>query len=371
MIRFSTILLFILSTGCTRIKNDTEQLVLTDSVKCELPSTFTIDSVQVDTVNLNLGDLSDFYFKDDYLIIQNSKGKLIRFKPSDTKPLKTTLTNDIDNFTIGDDQEIYYSKKGQVYKLNSDRSVRIAKVDSLIRFLRVNSSGDKFAVTDWGIVELNTGKLFFPDSLPNDPFTYDEFWYRPSCVFFDSHDNLWIGFDYGEWGGNIISFNTKTKQFNPVDFDTLKLGAMPIKSLFEGSDNIIYATSGMMHFDAGGAILSIQKFKTRLIYDKMLRYTDVNDSTIGEYIGPGVFNFDNQSVIYYSNLGFHQGRLSGDKFCTVTFLHQQLKWKFGQEMAVGYDMNVKKMMIMEGGMIFLSTNNGIGYLKGNELTYFK
>lgn len=216
-----------------------------------------LDSVNVDSVSKYLGTFSNFQIVNSTILILTDSGKLFSLPIGEFRASPNILSDSVTAFTVGADGDVYVSReKGSVYRLTNSRSRHnVASIDSTIHVLRFNSKNSGYAITDRGIVSLSNSKLFFPDSLQNKPFILDNFWSNPSCAFVDTEDNLWVGFNYGEWGGNIVVFDTKTDKFNMIDFDTLRPSLTPIMSLFEGKDGVIYATSGLMHFEISGELL--------------------------------------------------------------------------------------------------------------------
>ncbi|MBT1686852.1 NHL repeat-containing protein [Dawidia soli] len=341
---------------------------------CGLSTIVPLDSIDVDSVNHSLGTFTDFHIIDSTVLLLTDSGKLFRVPMDALGTSPEFLLDSVTAFTASADGSICASREnGSVDRLTRMGTARVTSIDSTVHILRFNSKNVGYAVTDRGIISLSSSKLFFPDSLQNSPFTIDDFWNKPRCAFVDSDDNLWVGFNYGEWGGNIVVFDTKTEQFKMIEFDTLRPSSAPIMSLFEGKNGVIYATSGLMHFDIAGGIFAIENFKAKLIYDKFAWNVSENDITnVGEYIGPGAFNEKNKQVLYYSNLGFSYASYEDGLFCSVSYWKPRLLWRYGQSMAVGYGMNVTKIQFTKNGsLVFLTTANGIGFLNGDHLIFYK
>nr|WP_067058349.1 hypothetical protein [Mucilaginibacter sp. L294] len=113
--------------------------------------------------------------------------------------------------------------QSRIKRLNADKSWSvIGNYGQMIAAVAFNSKNDCFLVTDAGIVDISTKKIYRPDS----SFFHSE-WsgmqtkkeWRPSeiekmlPVFIDSYDNLWTIVDHGEWGQDLFIFSTTAKKF--------------------------------------------------------------------------------------------------------------------------------------------------------------
>jgi hypothetical protein len=337
----------------------------------------SLGAISIDTLVNGGYDYSDFIMFDQGILVLSEKGELF-YWPYDSQRvsrLKVKREN-ISAIASGVAQNLYaVAQKKTVYKYDSSgKENRVGTSDSIIHLIRVNSKGDVFAITSYGIYSIRDQVNYFPDSLLNDPFTVDKYWDEPSTAWLDSADNLWIGFDYGEWGGNIISFDTRSRKFNKISVDTAIDYLNPVQSIFPGPDGITYATCGMMHVGLAGGILLIDKnFQCKIIYDKFEMSFGLQDSIdTGEYIGPGAFSHSSGNILYYSDLGFFYAKYENDIFCKSFFYKPKLTWTSGQRLAVGSAMNVRKIHFIDHKkFIFLTRKNGVGYINQNRLTFLK
>lgn len=338
-----------------------------------------LDSVEVDTVFAIHGNYRDLLVTRRGVIALSNDGKLFLWKPGSKSVRRLTDRSHISAIALDKDENIYFVERDKtIYRYHATGKLKlIGRLDSVIHRLAVNSNKEVFAITSYGIYDMDNLKKFFPDSLPNNPFVIPKFWYKPSCTLVDSADNLWVGFAYGEWGGNLISFNTITRKFNPILFDSMQLSLMPVMSIFEGDNKTVYATSGLMHFVVSGDIVAIKNSTARVIYDRRAEPEQDYESTdprtdLGEYIGPGAFDHVSGQLLYYSNDGFFYANISGSLFCKGLYYKPKLLWRHGQEMAVGAEMNVEKIQLLgDREFLFLTSESGIGYLNHDKLTFFK
>lgn len=219
-------------------------------------------------------------------------------------------------------------------------------------------------------------------------------------LFVDKNNYLWFTYDAGEWGGDICFLNLKNGKFiydiydnNGTEFPYNFSIGFGIKGITYSKDNL-FVSSSRMHFSISGEISKINKennvyqichnkdILTRTSIDTLRkRYVNVSDvnlkniqeSCVEEYLGPIQFNPFNNSVYYYSNFGFFKLEEFDDcNFSKKLLFRPWIYWTDGLPDAVGYQMNVTKFeFISEKELVFLTTNNGIGYYNGTEVKYFQ
>ena len=235
-----------------------------------------------------------------------------------------------------------------------------------------------YLVTPKGIIDGVTRKVYFPERYTN-PVAWYKFgweWHAPVCCM-DPNDDLWLGFRYGEWGGDIFIFNTRTKKFLAPRLKKLTMSLNPVQSICSGAGKI-YVTTGMNHLGmTEGRIAVFDRLKATVIFNgdpDTARYPHRNDWTLeGEFIGPAAFNDVNHCLYFYSQHGIFKGDVSGDlsnldKWEKVA--SPKLLWSSGQPDAVGAPMNVLKMAFSDDmRLIFLSQLNGIGVVNGDSIVF--
>ena len=258
--------------------------------------------------------------------------------------------------------------KGKVYNITSD------------------SHSKPYLVTDSGIYDVVNKKTYLPDS----SFRLNAVifgWRKPSVVFMDKDDNIWIGSGHGEWGGGLYVFNTKAGKFIKPALNEAWL--LPVKSIFE-DDSTVYVSGGLQHFEMFGNIIKFNNYSCRMLFSSKphseTRAADIQEminrkykgpaiieeSIDGEYIGPATYRKENNSIYFYSQHGLFKGDKDDDlsKIDNWTKIASpKLHWRDGQPDAVGSPMNVLKMAFAPNGKLFILTqNDGIGVYDGKAFT---
>jgi hypothetical protein len=81
----------------------------------------------------------------------------------------------------------------------------------------------------------------------------------------DKEDWLWLGFDYGEWGGLLFVFDTRRQQFvqpQPGDFD---LAFNPIVSIIQAGQDL-YLAGSMRHMLTQSHIARVTKLTATTVF---------------------------------------------------------------------------------------------------------
>ncbi|ARK13361.2 hypothetical protein A6C57_25155 [Fibrella sp. ES10-3-2-2] len=334
----------------------------------------------------------DFVITDTIIWGLTTSGTLRPFTKADGKPAAKEVVNQSKIIAIGKDKAghlviadsskaiKYYDEKQRTWQL-------IANYTFTFYGLVFTTDNRCFAITDQGIEDVKTHKLYFAEKNVNNQIKQQTKWRLPACQYIDRHDNIWIGFGFGEWGGEVFIFDTATKTFvaptsNSDQPDRLA-GLSGVKSFFEDS-TAVYLTASTQHMMmTGGSIVKFDKFKATTLLTSRSRWSEPKPDQVagklmqlqhmiaGEYIGPATYNWFNNSIYFYSQHGFFRGNKSknlSDLKNWELLVKPELQWQSGQPDAVGSPMNVLKIEILaENTFIFLSQNDGIGYVYGNTI----
>jgi len=196
----------------------------------------------------------------------------------------------------------------------------------------------------------------------------------------DRADRIWLGFGYGEWGGNLFVFETTNNEFLTPILGSFNIALWPIKSFFEDSTSV-YLSSGLQHMNTYGTIIRFDNLKASTLLLCLSHWSEptgkdgMKTMINAEYIGPATFNEFSLSIYFYSQNGIFKGDKTKDLSKIENWeiiLKPNLHWNVGQRDAVGSPMNVLKMIIIDKNkFVFLSQKDGIGYFDGNKLSMLK
>ena len=324
----------------------------------------------------------DFVISDEYIYCLTNNDEIEIFNVSNGisterkihyKSKISILTKDNHNNLI------IVNEKNEVKKyIEDDKSWElISKSNNEIFGIVFNSKNNCYIITTNGIEDALTQKTYFSNKSLNEQITIDKHWRNLYCHHIDRHDNIWLGYDYGEWGGNLFIFDTKLMEFATPSLGEFKIELHPIKSFFEDS-TATYLTSGLHHlFSMSGIILRFDNLKASILFESDSYFknpkkkNNLSDLIDGEYIGPATYNSYDNSIYFYSQNGIYRGNSKKDLFTINNWdliIKPKLNWESGQPHVTGSPMNVLKLEITEKNtIVFLTQNDGVGYYDGQSL----
>jgi hypothetical protein len=189
----------------------------------------------------------------------------------------------------------------------------------------------------------------------------------------DSEGNIWLGYNHGEWGGDIYIFSTKENKFIVPQLKDFDITLNPIFAFSEAPDGV-YFSGGLSHLSTTtGYIGKFQHFTACvLFYNEINEWSKDSAKQKRHYIGPVCYNHWDDRLYIYSQHGIYKqkpnhGLSNAENWTLAT--QPELSWTHGQSNATGYAMNVSKIVaIGPGAFLFLKERTGIGYFNGKELT---
>lgn len=336
---------------------------------------------------------------------------------------KLLIENNVISFSKTTTKKLIIVKKnGQIINLDNNRNV-LDNINEKVYFIKSINDSSFIAVTEKGIY-LNKNYYKSKNNYriwkPKDKESKDSIFIKPTSIF-KSKDKLWLNFEFGESGSSLLIFDINEKAFNnqnllsgywyeqilgnfeyknqideylkkehPYIFknknslDLLFPNGLPvkhIKGIAFDDKNAVFFSQSLIHFLVSGDLFKIETYvenekeyyKINSVSKVLEMITNENKTkSLNEYIGTCSYNNFNNSFYYYSDKGFFKIIEKEDKTEKELFFKPNLKWDFGLSNALGYQMNVLKFeFISENEMIFLTSNNGIGYFNGTKVKYFQ
>jgi hypothetical protein len=337
----------------------------------------------------------DFAFDGKQIVVLTNTGTLTFF---DVKSRQSDTSLDIDAPVVA----VTIDKKGSVVVGDTNHLIKsydtqqkawhvLAQFSGKLTSILFNSQNQCFLVTNKGVVDPTTDITYFPDSSfsKNRQLRHTGNWFTPPVCYIDREDKLWLGFDHGEWGGDLFVFDTHKRTFVPVQTE-FNFELNPIDGFCEDQKNV-YASGGLSHmsmthgsvikFEAGvgSAILVSQDRETPVkleLEDPKTGKKRIRTAitwTGGHQIGPIAYNPVNNCLYFYSQYGFYKGDLKtglSDLKRWENILKPNLRWTAGRSNAVGSSINVLKMQFTtDGTLFFLAEYEGLGVYDGKDLSF--
>ncbi|KAB2807339.1 hypothetical protein [Phaeocystidibacter luteus] len=199
----------------------------------------------------------------------------------------------------------------------------------------------------------------------------DVYFTLPQYSFIDSQDRIWMTKSFGEFGGTLQIFDTRTRSELDANLDSVRFTGLFPLSVFEDDNQNIYITSGLQHFLNTGEIYSVRDNVATLVFDSddFKDTTRTTHSDRGIFVGPGAYNHNDNKMYFATTNGFYRSTIPNDgRIKEIELLFKpDLLWD-RESLAIGVSMSVKRIEFTEDNrLIFLTSNNGIGVYDGEEL----
>ena len=195
-----------------------------------------------------------------------------------------------------------------------------------------------------------------------------EFFRFPSCVFVDAHDVIWMTNFYGEFGGSFQLFDSKERKPLNRSIENLELGLFFPQSIFsDGKTDAVYIASGLQHLINSGDIFKIDNYTA----EKILNDDDF-DLNNRLFIGASTIDPVTQTLYIATQKGIYKTFLSKSRKIGILELlcEPKLRWE-REPLAMGAKMAIKKLLLVRGKLLFLTSQNGIGVFENGNISYLK
>ena len=247
---------------------------------------------------------------------------------------------------------------------------------SRIKEIFYTKRNDEYLLTDTGILNVKQNKSYLPDSSLNHQLRLPYAFRAYACTYIDSQDNIWLGYNHGEWGGDIYIFSTVENRFIAPKLKGFEIELSPIFAFTEGPEGV-YFSGGLSHLGMTSGYLGLfQNFTSKTLFQN--EYSEWPRDSIkreGYYIGPINYNQWDNSLYFYTQHGFYRCASNTDISKVKNWenvLKPELLWHYSQKNATGFEMNVSKILNTgPGAFMFLTELNGIGYFNDNKLIMFQ
>lgn len=378
------------------------------------------DSITAKEVRIFNTNYKEFEVVGSVVYSVTKNNNLVVFDLLSNKIIKTR--SNVVSVTKSRNNEIFYITTEN--KVISDKSNKISnKIVSNPYKLLLDKTNSPIIISDKGLIY--KGKLYEPKNIKYNYRFYGikslkdktRVFENPSLVYLDKKDRLWLTYDRGEFGEDVLFFDLNKKLFFEEDYlmidvdyphtkeynsryfreltetfpDKIKVTEkdtlyrfpyqMPIRHPIRGiveKEGRFFISQSLMHFGVTSNFSVLYDFdsdefyKSEEIQCQLLECDEFSYFGANEFIGPISLNRFNNSIYYYSHKGFFKIIESENKFDKKFIFKPWIFWSATNRNNLGYDINVTKFeFISEKEIVFLTTNNGIGYFNGKEVVYFR
>lgn len=319
------------------------------------------------------------------------------------------------------------NKMNEIYYINDEKEIKntFSEIKEKINFdfkcyrILLDNKNNTLLISNKGILYKN--KIFCPTQIKHHQKYYNyktKDFENPDLIYLDSKNRLWLTYDRGEFGYYLLFFDIEKKVFFEEDYlsvdvdietftnkekyfpllqkefpDKIKIKdkdtlynfphqlpiSKPIRGIAE-KGNRIFISQSLIHFFVYSSFSVIEKedadgfYKKYYITENLIEFTKniKNSKFAKEFLGPVQFNPFNNSLYYYTDKGFFKIIENENKFEREFIFKPWIFWTYSNRYNLGADINVTKFeFISENEIIFLTTNNGIGYFNGKTVKYYK
>lgn len=322
--------------------------------------------------------IKDMIAKDSLLYAVTTDGKLKCWNLSTEK--KNTVTHNL-RFTftaIGSDKQqnvVVGTNNGKLFTL-SDKGLQLLHAMQkpyTIEHIVFNSQNEPYLIIRNALYAPLTHTYWtaFPQQTTvgiRIEKRAKEFFRFPSCVFVDAHDVIWMTNFYGEFGGSFQLFDSKERKPLNRSIENLELGLFFPQSIFsDGKTDAVYIASGLQHLINSGDIFKIDNYTA----EKILNDDDF-DLNNRLFIGASTIDPVTQTLYIATQKGIYKTFLSESRKIGILELlcEPKLRWE-REPLAIGAKMAIKKLLLVRGKLLFLTSQNGIGVFENGNISYLK
>ncbi len=300
--------------------------------------------------------------------------------PSQPHDVKCITTDKRGNPVVANAQQ-------QILRLNSSNQQweTIGHYTGSLFAIVVNSEDLCFALSSKGIQNTRTGKFYFKSSVSLVWFGGPHELPKPCCVYLDKKDIMWAGFDFGEFGGDLLAFETRKQSY--IDFDKIKtpykqgfyrFHSTPIRSFYEDSSSL-HVVQSMRHLNLVETIITQIRNKTAKVVlhvENSPKFSDREPHWSKATIcaGTAAFNEENNSVYLYTQHGIVRANTSKDLSKPDSWknvVNTRLPFSEGKENHVGRMQNGAKLIVVnEHRFVLLVREKGIGFFGDSSVAFY-
>ena len=321
---------------------------------------------------------------------------------------------------------IFVNKQNKIIHFKSGNTKQI-KIQCEPYILVFDKNSNPIVISDKGLIYED--KIFEPLNVKHNHIFYGiksmedkkKVFMNPDLIFLDSKNRLWLTYDRGEFGEDILFFDLEKKEFyrdnylmldsdysltkdeDDIYFQDLKKtfpdeikvtekdtlykfpNQLPIFNPIRGiveKEGKLFISQSLIHFSVDSHFSLLYDFDSGDFYKSfnltkiLLEFVPYNqyekDLYVNEFLGPLHLSKFNNSVYYYSDKGFFRIIEDEGKYNKEFIFKPWITWSATNRNNLGADINVTKFeFISEKELVFLTTNNGIGYYNGTEVKYFQ
>lgn len=227
------------------------------------------------------------------------------------KDFMVELIQDVRYMTLNKDVLIVTTNNNEVWQYQKEEWKKVYKSENIINGIVHNSKGKVFLITNKGVEVMETSKTYPKKDSLNTQVKIGSEIVAPSTYFVDQQDLLWLGFNYGEWGGDVIVFDTAKEEYLTLTMNEVNIELLPVVSFFEVKESV-YFTSGLEHLINSGSIVQFYQFSAKEII-KIQSPSIFEESELDiDLLGAGTFSKEEEAIYVFAGRNILKGNVGDD-----------------------------------------------------------
>ena len=328
------------------------------------------------------GEFKDFVAMDDNIFALDQENNLVQINPASEG--YEIIETQVQTFGPMQSSEIIVvAQSGEIESYDPRRAVWTKRGTTTVEAKGIIPvDGNIYLWTDSGMMDYKTGKLYENDSSYNSQIRDSGL--PPNAIAVDNDKNIWLSFNFGEWGGDLVVFSTQEERYLHPQLEDYDFNLLAIQAILVGNEEVYLIPEGYSLKLA--PILEVENLTSKvLFYPKEKKEKVISEDGTDGYslkrpfaISAGVIdNQENKIYIGTFDNKIWEGDLSMDlskesNWKEIANINHYLNDTTNGEFPLINNTSILKLGKMKGnGFAFLHFEDGIGYLKNGQLKVFK
>ncbi|AJH14663.1 hypothetical protein SAMN04488089_10726 [Myroides profundi] len=256
----------------------------------------------------------DFVVSDSLVYVLKGQNKVSVYNKANLKlveEIQVAGYTQLNNISLKEDELIAVANnKNLLLYQNKEWKIIYTSLNK-VNGVQYTSKGAGYLFTDKGIEDVSTSKIYNQQKIMNTQIRMKEGMSVPSTYFIDRSDVIWGGFNYGEWGGDIIAFDTENKSFIDLNMNEVKMELLPVVNFFEDREQV-YFTSGLEHLMYSGSLIQFKDYTAKEILEVYSKSVFEDNGDDIELLGAGDYCHTEEAIYLSAGKNLLKGQLSVD-----------------------------------------------------------
>ena len=313
------------------------------------------------------GSFQDFVICQNYVAAIDSESNFLLIDIEGDGYRK--IDDDISTLTLSNNDLLIAKKTGKLmsYNLETDQLTEIGVLEEDVLMIARTKDSSMYMITKSGIINFDDKIVYEFDQSLNHQVKENHLKSPPKTMTVDRDNNIWLGFDYGEWGGDLMVFSTTENRYLTPQINAYQVELFPIKSIASDGDKV-FVFCGSGHSPDAGPILEFDSLVARLIFQSNASLVEVKNEEgkidsihrPGRNIDAGTIDTVENKIYWVSGDELVEGNLSKN-------LSNEENWVVISRLDLELASIVKLEKVKENSFVYLTNDGKISVLRDNHI----